>query len=97
MDVEEIAVAVHVYRHYIKRKRKRYWVHPMLQARSTRGQFFTFFCELRQYDDKFFNYTRMSVASFDGLLNKIGDSIRGTDTAMRTCVGNEEKLLVTLR
>jgi hypothetical protein len=39
----------------------------------------------------------MSVKSFDELLKKIGDNIRGTDTAMRLCIGNEEKLLVTLR
>ncbi|KAG8314835.1 hypothetical protein J6590_083513 [Homalodisca vitripennis] len=96
MDVEEIAVTVHVYRHYIKRRRRRYWIHPMLQSRPTRGQFFTFFYELRLYEETFFNYTRMSVASFDQLLNKIADSIRGTDTSMRPCIGVEEKLLVTL-
>uniref|UniRef100_A0A1B6H8T0 DDE Tnp4 domain-containing protein n=1 Tax=Homalodisca liturata TaxID=320908 RepID=A0A1B6H8T0_9HEMI len=39
----------------------------------------------------------MSVSSFDYLLSKIADSIRGIDTAMRSCIGNEEKLLVTLR
>lgn len=96
METEEIAVVVHLYRKYIKRKKKRFWVHPMLLGRSTKG-FFTFFCELRQYDEKFFNFTRMSVSSFDELLGKISDNIRGKDTSMRSCIGNEEKLLVTLR
>ncbi|PIO35509.1 hypothetical protein AB205_0091080 [Aquarana catesbeiana] len=45
------------------RRRRRYWIHPIIVNRDTRGQFWAMFQNLRGYDDKFFNYTRMSIAS----------------------------------
>lgn len=37
--------------------------------RRARGQFYTLFRELREHPVKFKNYVRMSIASFDKLLN----------------------------
>jgi hypothetical protein len=40
-----------------KRKKKRkFWVHPLLSDRSTKGLFNLFYIDLRKYKDKFFNY-----------------------------------------
>lgn len=96
MDPVEIVVAVHVYRKYVKSKKK-HWVHPLRAERPLKGYFVTFYADLREHEEEFFNYTRMSVKSFDELLVKIAPNIRGSDTVMRLCIRNEEKLLVTLR
>lgn len=96
MDVDEVAVAVYVYRKYVKGKKK-HWIHPLRAERPLKGYFVSFYGSLRDHDEEFFNYTRMSVKSFDELLVKIAPHISGTDTSMRLCIRNEEKLLVTLR
>lgn len=41
--------------------RRRYWVHPIISNREQRGQFSVLYNDLRQHEEKFFNYSRMSV------------------------------------
>ena len=52
-----------------KRHRRRLWIHPLIAERSKTGAFNTLFHELRQDNMKFFNYFRMSITTFDELLN----------------------------
>jgi predicted GTPase len=52
--------------------------------------------QLREYEDKFAEYLRMSAKTFDLLLNKIEDKIQKQDTNYRVCISTEERL-VTLR
>ncbi|CAH1995541.1 unnamed protein product [Acanthoscelides obtectus] len=65
--------------------------------RHSKGLFQTYFKDVHAFPDRFFNYTRMSVQSFDNLLEKIRNSIKGIDTRMRACISPEEKLVITLR
>jgi hypothetical protein len=51
-----------------RRKNRRFWVHPILKDQSTKGIFYTLYSDLRQNPDKFFIFARMSIASFDELL-----------------------------
>jgi hypothetical protein len=44
-------------------------VHTLLSDRSTKGLFNLFYNDLRKYEDKFFNYLRMSIKSFDELVS----------------------------
>ena len=69
----------------------------MFLERSTRGAFHLLYYELRKDDSKFFNYTRMSVESFDQLLQLIRNEIEGRNTNFRQNIRSEEKLMVTLR
>lgn len=65
-----------------KRKAKNiFWIHPL--ERHTKVLFYNDFKNLRNYSYRFFNYTRMSVQSFDNLLENIRISIMGTDTRTR--------------
>lgn len=50
---------------------------------------------LRKHEEKFFNYCRMSVKSFDELLTLIRQQIEGQNTNFRDCICPEEKLMVT--
>ncbi|XP_068126508.1 uncharacterized protein [Hyperolius riggenbachi] len=84
---------------YMRRRprTRRYWVHPILQQRRRKGQFWTLYRDLRQHPDKFFGYTRMSVGSFDCLLSKLKDALQRQDTNYRRAITPTERLLITLR
>ncbi|KAB0803058.1 hypothetical protein PPYR_00028 [Photinus pyralis] len=77
MDVEEAICFWLLYKRMRERKRRKrkYWVHPILRDRLTHGQFITLYPKLRQYEPKFFNYFRMSKKSFDELLELIQENI----------------------
>uniref|UniRef100_A0A914V4L2 DDE Tnp4 domain-containing protein n=1 Tax=Plectus sambesii TaxID=2011161 RepID=A0A914V4L2_9BILA len=78
-----------------KRATRRWWVHPIGQLRQTVGEFHHLYRQLRQYPDKFYEYFRMSPASFDLLLSKLSPQLR--KTSMRPAISTEERLVVTLR
>ncbi|CAH1964553.1 unnamed protein product [Acanthoscelides obtectus] len=59
--------------------------------------FFKLYGDLRKYPEKFFNYTRISIASFDELLNLCRNDLTKQDTIFRKSISAEEKLFVSLR
>ncbi|KAG8292395.1 hypothetical protein J6590_041508 [Homalodisca vitripennis] len=60
------------YRHFVNKKRKRRCsVHPINNARYSDGAYRNLYGLLREHDDKFFNYMRMSISSFDELVVKL--------------------------
>ncbi|CAH1969512.1 unnamed protein product [Acanthoscelides obtectus] len=80
-----------------EKRRRRYWVHPILSQKYVEGAFYTMFEKFREHDEKFFNYFRMSTATFDYLLEKLSCSLQRQDTQMRLCVPPKEMLAITLR
>jgi len=66
---------IHRRRKWQKRNRL-LWVHPINQRREEVGIFHTIFEGLRDDENKFFNYFRMSVASFDELHERLKDVMR---------------------
>ncbi|CAL4066116.1 unnamed protein product, partial [Meganyctiphanes norvegica] len=80
-----------------RRRRKRYWVHPLNAARIDVGQYHTIMNELKADGDKFFNYFRMSHNSFKELLELLEPHIKKKDTNMRRSIAPEERLAITLR
>ena len=57
----------------------------------------TLYPKLRNHEEKFFNYFRMSMTSFDDLLELIREDIATANTTFRDSVSPEEKLIVTIR
>nr|CAH7715729.1 unnamed protein product [Callosobruchus chinensis] len=53
------------------RKRRRWSVHPLNAVRHLRGAFYTVYEDLRNHEEKFLNYFRMSISSFDELCLKV--------------------------
>jgi hypothetical protein len=99
MDVQ-ISCVVHLRLELIvakKRRKSRWWTHPAISNRLSTGQFHIMFGTHRKFRDKFFLYYRMSMTSFDELLNLIYDKTVKTDTNMRKSIGPVERLAVTLR
>ncbi|CAH1964555.1 unnamed protein product, partial [Acanthoscelides obtectus] len=79
-------------------KRNRlHWVHPINERREETGLFHTLFEDLRNDEKKFFNYFRMSMASFDELHDKLKNVLRRQNTKMRNCIQPIEMWAVTLR
>ena len=59
--------------------------------------FATLYPKLREYEPKFFNYFRMTIKSFDNLLEILKTSFTSMSTNMRDSISAEEKLVITLR
>lgn len=79
-------------------ERERRWsTHPLLANRLTTGQFHIMFSDHRKYPDKFFQYYRMSVSSFDELLFLICDKLTKQNTNMKRSIEVAERLVITLR
>lgn len=81
-----------------QRERRRFNVHPILRDRMTHSMFITLYPKLREHSEKFFNYIRMSVTSFDELLEIIQEDLTPCQNyVIRDTVSAEEKLVITLR
>jgi hypothetical protein len=89
MEVEEAVCLWFLYRRY--KRQRQYWVHPILWDKVT------LYPKLRKYEPKFFSYFRMSVKSFDDLLEVIKGDIAPNSQCMRDTISPEEKLVITLR
>ena len=97
MDTEEIAALAYLYLVRKKKKNRRFWVHPIAMEKTVSSLFYTMYPRMKEDGAKFFNYCRMSLASFDELLEILRSSLTRQDTIMRTAVTPEEKLVCTLR
>ncbi|XP_069605173.1 uncharacterized protein [Ranitomeya imitator] len=92
------AIAFHEQRKREKRRsHQRFWLHPILEVRESRGAYHCLFGELNDNLEKYFEYTRMSQDSFRYLLRLVEGAITRQDTQLRRSISAEERLLVTLR
>ncbi|CAJ0953206.1 unnamed protein product [Ranitomeya imitator] len=80
-----------------RRSRRRFWLHPIVEVRESRGAYHCLFGELNENQEKYFEYTRMSQNSFRYLLRLVEGTISRQDTQLRKSISPEEHLLVTLR
>lgn len=76
-------------------KRSRYWVHEMYQQHE-KGEYQKLCLPLRKYTDKFQKYFRMSITTYDYILNEIKEDITKYSN-FRKCVYPSERLAVTVR
>lgn len=76
---------------------RKYWIHPILTRREKHGEFHILYAELRNYDDEFYNYLRMTKRTFDKLLSVLNIKLKHQHTAMRDSISSAERLVVTLR
>ncbi|KAL4083699.1 hypothetical protein QTP88_029015 [Uroleucon formosanum] len=74
-DVELVCIALAA--DTVERNRV-HWVHPLNALRITLGEFHCLYSNLRRYPDRFFNYYRMSIKSFDELVISLRPCISET-------------------
>ena len=72
------------------------WVHPINNLRFEKGEYFVLYPDLHKYEDKFFNWYRMSTKKFDYLLKLIQRRIFSWNTNYRELISTEEQLIITL-
>ena len=97
MDRNSIIALFLLYRRRKRRRNRLHWVHPIIQKREEFGAFYALFGELRNDANKFFNYFRMSVSSFDELHRCWKESLQRRNIKMRNCIQPAEMLAVAIR
>ena len=75
---------------------RRMWVHPINNLRFEKGEYFVLYPDLRKYEDKFFNWFRMSIKKFDYVLKMIQRRILKRNTNYREAISAEEQLVITI-
>lgn len=78
-------------------RHRRYWVHPFHCVNDGFERFNAFYSSIRQYPIKFFQFYRMSIKSYDELLEVLRPYISKKSTAIRSSISAEERLTITLR
>ena len=77
-------------------KKRKCWVHSILCERSRLGEFHHLHGQLQEDGIKFFEYYRMSVGTFQYILNAISPSVEKWSN-FREVITPEERLAVTVR
>ena len=80
-----------------KNKKKKLWIHPILENRKEKGAFANLVKELQDDDTKFFNYYRMSKSSYKELLGRLENVLQRSDTKFREALTPNEQLTITIR
>ncbi|CAI6344722.1 unnamed protein product [Macrosiphum euphorbiae] len=96
-DKQMIALWLYNRRRKRQQKNRVFWVHPINARREEVGLFYTLFIDLRNDENKFFNYFRMSYASFGVLHGQLRDKLQRENTQFRNCIQPVEMLSITLR
>lgn len=79
-------------------KIKEFQIHEINQNRKVYGEYHHLFPLLRKYPKDFYEYTRMTVETFDYILYKIQPYCNKQWCNFHTCpIEMEERLVVTLR
>ena len=68
----------------------------MNNLRVEKSEFYGLYRDYREYEDKFFNWYRMSTKQFDNLLEMIRRRIRKNNTNFRESVYPEEQLCIMI-
>ncbi|GBP30946.1 hypothetical protein EVAR_28588_1 [Eumeta japonica] len=61
-----------------KKKKRRYWVHPINRGRQDKGEFHRLVRELESDDEKFHQYFRMNQAQYEEIHSLIEGDIKST-------------------
>lgn len=80
-----------------KAHNREWWVHPHNQKREAEDTITNLIAELRNYPEKFRNFTRMQSETFDYLLALIENVIAKQNTNFRKSITPGERLFITLR
>ncbi|GBN85399.1 hypothetical protein AVEN_76840-1 [Araneus ventricosus] len=97
MNPKRIAAMWLLYRRLRRRRIKRnYWVHRINQKREQIGIFHTLLKELQKDENKFFNFFRMTIPSFNELHQRLKTKIFRKNSKMRNSITSEVRLALTL-
>jgi hypothetical protein len=90
-------IALFLYRRRKRRRNRLRWVHAIIQEREKFDALCTLFDELRDEENNFFNYFRMSVSSLDELRRPLKENLERRNIKMRNYTQPVEMLAVAIR
>jgi hypothetical protein len=79
------------------KRRRRFWIHPIVRKRPMQGDFYHLVSDLRKDPVLFKRYFRMNVQQFDYLLDIIRHRINLQNTRWRRSIEPEQQLAICLR
>ena len=86
--------AYRVYKKYFLKQERQYWILPLTDSRLKKRRFRISFADLRENPDKFINYFRMRVQTFDEHAGNISGMSKSQNTCMRLSVPPLEMLAI---
>ena len=69
---------------------RKHWIHPMNKDSERFGEFQHLFTALKQDEDRFKSYFRMTLSTFEYILNLVKDEISKQNTAFRNAIGRRK-------
>lgn len=93
---EDVVVAYKYLQLRKRKKARKYWVHPY-NVMNIKHSSAVVSRELRQHEEKFHEFYRMSTDTFHILEQLVSEELRKQDTNYRLAVSPAEKLLITIR
>ena len=92
-DLDLVLIAAHER----PKRRREFWVHPILAKRKEQGEFHHLFQELKLYPKRFKEAFRLSVVQFEDVLRTVGPHLQRQRTNFREPIEPEQRLAVCLR
>lgn len=80
-----------------QRKRRRFWVHTIIEQREKLGEYHRLVQELKLDSSRFTAYFRMTPTMFEDLLSLIAPIIKKKNTNYRKAIEPEQRLAITIR
>ena len=97
-DSDDVILALAVYKRRKQRRRaKRMWVHPLFQAPRGLDYYRKLIMDLRNDENIFFEYFRMTTDIFDALVMAMQPLLQKNDTYMRDAITPEGQVAMALR
>jgi hypothetical protein len=85
------------YRRRQARPMRAMWTRPIYLERATESEFVTLYPKLREDPEKFRNYMRMSIDTFDELFSLVERRLTQPEGHWRKPISAIERLIITLR
>jgi len=80
-------------RRRLKRREREFWENPIVAARTLEGAYYTLYGRLRVGERKFCNYFRMSIYTFDYIVDRLAPHLERQNTMMRERIGYSQSLI----
>ncbi|MED6285349.1 hypothetical protein CHARACLAT_028406 [Characodon lateralis] len=98
MDFTDLIIVLYLWRAEKRCRRRRPWVHEILQGQEQFGDYHHLLQELELHldDGRFQRYFRLSRTQFKDLLSRVGRRISLRDTNYRRCIPAAERLSICL-
>ena len=78
-------------------KKRRWWIHPILQRRNQLGEYHRLVMELELDSERWKKYFRVSKEQFEHLLHMIGNDIQKQSVNYRQATTPRERLAICMR